>query len=513
MTQNNMCGFIFQTDSNKINKKKFRKALNAISWRGPDAQKIISMEGGSLYIGHCRLSVIDPVERSNQPMKSSCDRFTIAFNGEIYNHIKIRELLNLTCKTLSDTETIIEGYISIGNDIFKMLDGMFSVVIYDNLLKKWVASRDSFGIKPLYISKKTNGVVIASEPASIAMLVNAKHCKKSLNEWRIIRRPMPGKSFFEGVDEVMPGSVIDSNGHVEYHWKWEESDEIFKQDRFEGLLRESEKSHELSDVENVALLSGGLDSAIIASLSKVKKFYTVGLADNNEFDGAQDTANETARNLVKVTVTTQQLIDAWKKLTLMRGEPLSLPNEGLIYMVCQQMNTNEKVVLTGEGADELLFGYDGIYRWALSQEKISAKGFLLRYGYSDSVKSSRLVDYIEQLKRGKSPIEFVEDFFFQVHLPGLLRRMDFSSMAASKEARVPFVSKKLISYMYRKSPKIKINLKNSKLPVREFAKNLELFSALNRKKIGFSAQVVKSDSRIKSYQHFQNIVLDTLNWR
>ena len=108
--------------------------------------------------------------------------------------------------------------------------------------------------------------------------------------------------------------------------------------------------------------------------------------------------------------------------------------------------------------------------------------------------------------------DFVEDFFYQVHLPGLLRRMDFASMAASKEARVPFVDKNLISYMYRRSSDIKINDSESKIPLRLFAKKLGLHGALERKKIGFSAQANKELTRQEDYKKFQQIIMETLGW-
>ena len=176
------------------------------------------------------------------------------------------------------------------------------------------------------------------------------------------------------------------------------------------------------------------------------------------------------------------------------------------------MKNNEKVVLTGEGADELLFGYDRIFRWALECQSFDLSTFFDKYGYSTNDKSSRLENYILNLSHGKSVIHFLEDFFYQVHLPGLLRRMDFASMAASKEARVPFVNKNIIEYLYRLSPEIKINNTHSKIPLRNLCKKLNLNGALNRKKIGFSAQINKKVDRKSDYDYFQNIILNELGW-
>ena len=507
-----MCGFIFQTGKVQVDEKSFELALDSITWRGPDAKKIIDLEDKCTALGHCRLSVLDPVTRSDQPMYSGCGRYLIVFNGEVYNHKEIRKKLILDCRTHSDTETIIEAYKKIGKSVFGMLDGMFAIVIYDTCERSWVASRDAFGIKPLFIGKNASTLVLGSEPASIAKIIDSPVCQEAIKEWKIIRRPVPGCTFFKGIEEVLPGTVIDSYGNVTYHWSLEETEEYFSQEKFESLLASSVLRHELSDVKNVALLSGGLDSAVILALSKVKKAYTVGLDTNNEFEGAEDTANTLNTSLKKISLTSNELVDIWKKLTKMRGEPLSLPNEGLIYKVCSSMEVDEKVVLTGEGADELLFGYDGIYRSTLGLSEINPLNFLQLYGYSHQKPSERLLQYINELNTNKTPINFVEDFFYKVHLPGLLRRMDFASMAASKEARVPFVDKSLIAYMYRKPPQVKINSTESKIPLRRFAHNLHLLGALDRKKIGFSAQVNQFDNRKESYQSFQSIVLEELGW-
>ncbi len=104
-----MCGFLFQVSTSApVNETLFSKALNSMRWRGPDAQSLVSEQDGKVKIGHCRLSIIDPLARSDQPMLSSCGRYLIAFNGEIYNHLALRRELGLQCKTTSDTETYWE---------------------------------------------------------------------------------------------------------------------------------------------------------------------------------------------------------------------------------------------------------------------------------------------------------------------------------------------------------------------------------------------------------------------
>lgn len=508
-----MCGLIFQKNNvENIDRVAFQGHLEKIKWRGPDVQKVTVFNGGKVALGHCRLSILDLHSRSDQPMSSECGQFHILLNGEIYNHNSLRDELNLTCKTESDTETLLNGYIKVGNKIFSMLDGMFAVVIYDSFNDSWIAARDAFGIKPLFIFKDDVQAIISSEAAAIARIVDAAPSKEAIAEWGIIRRPLPGYSFFEGIEEILPGTFLSSNGVVERHWHWLPCTEQFDQNKFESLLKESIEAHELSDVKIVSLLSGGLDSALIAKLSKINTCYTIGLPSNNEFEGAEETASSISKELRIIELTEADLRENWRQLIKLREEPLCVPNEGLIYHVCKMMPSDEKVVLTGEGADELLFGYDEIFRWCLKQSEINEIEFLLEYGYSNVVNSERLINFVSELKKNKSPVEFLEDFFYQVHLPGLLRRMDLASMAASKEARVPFINKKLIAYLYRQPAETKINSIESKIPIRRLAEKLELKGALGRIKIGFSAKLNMKHSRKQDYEEFRKTVMESLGW-
>lgn len=510
-----MCGLIFLDQDRRdiVTMHAFQRILNKQLWRGPDAQHCSELCEGRVLVGHQRLSILDPTARSNQPMTSRNGRYMIIYNGEIYNHCEVRKRLNGPFRTHSDTETILEGYAEIGNQIFELIDGMFALVIYDLLSGDWIAARDPFGIKPLFLYRGAHCSIVGSEPARVADLAQASPSELAIAEWRILRRPLPGKSFFQGVEEIQPGTIVTRSGRVNRYWQLIPSSEPYSQEQFNALLTQSISRHELSDVKNVSLLSGGLDSAIITAISSVSRTYCVGLIENNEFVGATDTATVLGREIVNVGVTSEQLAETWRYLTRLRGEPLGLPNEGLIYEVCKQMQADEKVVLTGEGADEILFGYDGIFSWANSNSWLGPIDFLARYGYSNiDPPTERLLDYVESLHDGKSSLDFVEDFFFDLHLTGLLRRMDFASMAASKEARVPFVSKQLVQYMYRRPYRVKIKDQVSKIPIRTLAEGLGLDGALARKKVGFSAHSHVSANRFTEYENFQNLVLGELQW-
>jgi asparagine synthase (glutamine-hydrolysing) len=510
-----MCGILFvHQQTEVVGPTAFDAALRRQSWRGPDSSGVVVLAGGNVLLGHNRLAIVDPLPRSNQPMVSACGRYHVVFNGEIYNHVELRRELGLACRTTSDTETLLEGFARIGPAILDRLDGMFAFVLHDAATGAWIAARDRFGIKPLFALREKEFTAIASEPASLVALRPRSVDPLSIEELRLVRRPLPGKSFFVGVEEVVPGHSLSSDGVLRRFASVPRPPrERFDQQKLNELVRTAVRSHEMSDVPVVSLLSGGLDSAIVTGLSTVGKTYCVGLDDNNEFDAAAETAAMLGKAVQSVRLSADDLPRLWRELTVIRGEPLSVPNEALIYAVCGAMAKDEKVFLTGEGADELFFGYDNIFRWSLANEWRGAEDFLRRYGYSDTVApTDRLLGYVEGMRSGKTVVEFVEDFFLGFHLPGLLRRMDFASMAASKEARVPFVTKDLLGYMYRRAAQVRIDAAESKIPLRRLAASMNLRGALERRKIGFSATPAAMRTRSAEYEAFYAHCMEALGW-
>ncbi len=512
-----MCGFIFAIRKNPslFSDEQFSSALESIKWRGPDSAKILLEQNGSVIMGHNRLAVQGGLEDSIQPMQSRCGRYSIVFNGEIYNHLDIRANLKLDCRTSSDTETILEGYATIGERIVDKLEGIFAFVIFDNQNKTWFATRDRFGVKPLYQYSSLECLIFSSEVSAIRCLVQLSVDYRSVDEWKWGRRPLIGKTFSREVSEFPPASSQLSDSKIYRYWKLEKKHEIFKDEEFFALVSKAADVNRLSDYDNVSLLSGGLDSGVLAALLQPKMAYTVGLSDQNEFIEARQTANAIGIELKEILLGDEKgsLEQIWRRLILMKQEPLLVPNEGLIFGVCASMGKNEKVVYTGEGADEIMFGYDQIYRWALEVTTLSSSDFISRYSYSGITDlPERMVNYILELRQDKAPIEFLEDFFFQFHLVTLLRRMDFASMAASKEARVPFLYTPLVEYCYRNSPTVKINASEAKLPLRRYAKKLGIDFVNHRKKIGFSARPSSLENSKQEYQAFQGLNLEILGW-
>jgi len=520
-----MCGILFVHAERRghFAGRQVERALQRQSFRGPDAQALLELVPESIWMGHNRLAIVDPLPRSNQPFALEGGRWHIVFNGEIYNHAALRRKHRLdermALRTSSDTETLLAGYALMGESFLDELEGMYAFVIVDAHSGEWIAARDPLGIKPMYVAQAGWGTAIASEPAALAQLTGAAVDEASLHEWRLIRRPVPGRSFFQGIAELLPGDRLHSNGRTTRGWRWEPAAEAFDQAAFDALLAQVVRDHEMSDVDNVALLSGGIDSALIVALSSVARTYSAGLAASNEFDAAGATARALDRQCVPVQIDEDDLAQRWRDLARLRGEPLSVPNEALIHAACSAMAPTEKVVLTGEGADELMFGYDRIFAWAAEctarGEALDLAAFLRLYGYSDELDpGQRLHAWIAELAEGKTVLEFVEDFFWQLHLTGLLRRMDFASMAAHKEARVPFADRRLARMCYRQRAELKISGNESKRPLREMLRRRGLTGPLERAKVGFVARGAGQAraSRQQEYRAFQDLNLESLSW-
>lgn len=505
-----MCGILFiHQKTKKITAKKVEQALKKQAWRGPDNIKIEEFNNGEFYFGHNRLSILDITENANQPFASQDNKHILVYNGEIYNHMEIRNKFEIHSHSNSDTATLSEYISTQEADKLNQLQGMFSFVTFNKKTKKWLAARDQFGIKPLFYFQSPLLTIIASEEIAIREILDTTVDTDSLEEWRKFRFPCPGHTFFKEIKELLPGHCI-KNGTVKRYYKINEVSEKYDQEALEHILFSSVKAHELSDVPITSFLSGGIDSAVIYNASNANTAYSIGTQDSNEFSGARQN-NIKNGNLQILSVTTEEIHDAWQELIKLRKQPLSLPNEAMIYLMSKKMGVNQKVILTGEGADEIFFGYDRIYRETISGNFNSISIFLDRYCYNKEIPTTdRFYHWVRAIST-QVDINFVEDFFLQFHLPNLLRRMDRSTMAASKEARVPFVDTKLIEYMYRRNHRLKINSNETKLPLREICKKMNLLHTLKTPKIGFSTAKTGTDPK-EPYRNFQQFNLEMLEW-
>lgn len=381
-----MCGII-----GSFNQKINTTTLDCLIHRGPDQQSIYNFK--NLSVGHVRLSIIDLSEAGLQPMHSESKRFTIIFNGEIYNHEDLKKKLSKKkFNGHSDTETILHYLEEYGNDSVRDFNGIYSLALLDRKLNKISLVRDPFGVKPLYYAKTNNKVhSFSSELKPIFNLGFKKEFNEKLLTTYLKLRYIPSPfTFFKNVYKLEPGNIIEisletqeiicqrSFSNVPAIDKNISKNEAFEE--YDYLLRKAVKRQLMSDVPLSLLLSGGVDSALLAKLTyevsnKKVKTYTAGynISDNNidELDDAQKTAKTLGLENEKVILSEEGFIKDLPNLISAIEEPLGSQSIYPINFLAKKISQDGiKVALTGQGVDEPWGGYNR-YNWQQLFEKIS----------------------------------------------------------------------------------------------------------------------------------------------
>ena len=388
-----MCGFVsFHTSSVDLDKYEntLYDMLEAVKHRGPDGQGFRKIHR-KLMQGHVRLAIFDP-KHGQQPMRSSDGRYSLVFNGAIYNHVEIRkELLSLgiILHTQSDTEILLQGLIVFGKDITKKLVGMFAFVFHDSKENSWIAARDQFGIKPIYYTIATDLVIFASEKKSIEKfsLDPLSVDFDALTDFLILQFTFGNKTLTQQIQRIEPGSVLCGIGDrilsEEKYWKPEFSESNLSEDAaIEVLEFQITKSIELNmrgDFEVGSYLSGGLDSSLVASLAQKNhnqslKVFHGKFSDSPSYDEssfAELISNSNNLELFQVVITKDQFLSEIQELIKILDEPSAGIGAFPQLMVSRLAATQVKVVLGGHGGDELFGGYT---RYFLAYLEQSLKG-------------------------------------------------------------------------------------------------------------------------------------------
>ncbi|MGL4522869.1 MAG: asparagine synthase (glutamine-hydrolyzing), partial [Bacilli bacterium] len=379
-----MCGFLgvyYKTplDRNEPS-EQFVKANELITHRGPDDEGY--WVGDHVEFGFRRLSIID-IEAGHQPLTYADERYTIIFNGEIYNYVELREQLikdGYTFKTHSDTEVIVALYAAQGEAVVNHLRGMFGFMIWDKEKQVLFGARDHFGIKPFFYSETEEAIYFGSEKKSLLLLsennfVNPFNLQHYFTYQYV---PEPG-TMHQDIQKLEPGHCFTKHVgqpmSIRCYWKPEfkpvnkEKSSFIKD--IQNVLRDSVEMHMRSDVPVGSFLSGGIDSSIIASIAKDLNpnltTFSVGFENKgfSEVDVAKETAAALGVENISVNVTPEMFIQELPRIMWHMDDPLADPAAVPLYFVAKEAAKHVTVVLSGEGADELFGGYN-IYAEPLS---------------------------------------------------------------------------------------------------------------------------------------------------
>jgi len=560
-----MCGFvgIINKDGSIVNSDILKSMASVIHYRGPDEEG--SFVDGPVGFYHKRLSIID-LSTGRQPMTfNDC---TIVYNGEIYNYIELRvDLIKRGHQfvTTSDTEVILHMYNEYGDDFVNNLNGMFAFIIYDKYRKRLLIARDHFGIKPLYLYQDERKIVFGSEIKAILSHpdILAEPDRKSINQYMTFQFVLGEETMFRNILKVLPGHymALDLASEELVRTKYWEPD--FKIDRNHteeyfivrlGEILDQTISQQLrSDVPLGSYLSGGIDSSLITILASSKygqQFKSFAGAFNegpefNEMKYAREAAKASNSQLYEVYPSEDEFIDLLPKLIWHLDEPVAGPGVFPQYIVSKLASKHVKVVLGGQGGDEIFGGYA---RYLVAYLEQALKGaifenneekehivsllsilpnlpFLRNYtpmikGFWESdvfepmdKRYFRLINRMSisesfltrEFKKEYHEDEMFEDFsiFFNhtdtlsyynkmthfdmvASLPGLLQVEDRVSMAVSIESRVPLLDRRIVDLISHMPAGMKFKGGEMKYLLKRTIKDIIPKKIMNRKdKMGF----------------------------
>ena len=544
-----MCGFAgFTTNGYTGDRLAVIKAMSdQIIHRGPDQDDYYVDEG--IAMGFRRLSIID-LEGGSQPILNEDGTKVLTFNGEIYNFRELRKDLiekGHVFKTSTDSEVLLHGYEEYGPELLQKLRGMFAFVIWDKTEQKLFGARDIFGIKPFYYYKKDGNFLYGSE---IKSFLKHPDFVREVNEDRL-----PDYMCYEYIpcDETLFKNVYKLPGahcfeyqdgklniwryyHIQY--KIDESKSL---EEWEQLITDeftkSVEAHKISDVEVGCFLSSGVDSSyVVKEVSKVAKdvkTFSVGYEEEkySELPYAQDFSKTIGVQNISNKVSADDYFRMASKIQWYMDEPLPNPSEVPLYFLAENAAKYVKVVLSGEGADELFGGYPmylagghfakysripkflrkGAAALAKRAPDFKGKHFLVR-GAMEPYERFMRANYVftrderwQYLKKripAKDPVEYAKPFFDQmkdfdeptqlqyadIHtwmLYDILQKADRMSMANSLELRVPFLDKKMLELAVQIPTRYRIDGNTTKVALRGAAIKQIPERTANKKKLGF----------------------------
>jgi asparagine synthase (glutamine-hydrolysing) len=562
-----MCGIAGIVASEALHpddRERVIRMRDVIAHRGPDDAGLFV--DGNAALGHRRLSIVD-LAAGHQPLANEDDTIWIVFNGEIYNHQTVRGRLEAAghqYRTRSDTETIVHAYEQWGSSAVEHLRGMFAFAIWDAASRRLLLARDRLGVKPLYWARAGNRLLFGSEIKSIleSGLVVPRAREEALPELLGTRYLSGAETLFEGVYRLQPGHTLTyEKGNISIQQYWDipagqepdAADRIADADlirRFRDLLEQSVRVRLMADVPLGMFLSGGLDSSAIAALmskmiDRPLQTFSVAFKQHafSELDYSRQVARAINADAHEVVIDDRDFFAALPRLIWHEDEPIAHPSSIPLYFVSALARDHVKVVLTGEGSDELLAGYGKypralvnwraaapygavpapVRRWVADRIVPNFPGRLGKYAersflgmprtpeamFFDNFAAiglkrqatllSRRLASLATADRAYGPSRAFFDTPHQrsstldrllyadmkTYLVELLMKQDQMSMAASIESRVPFLDHHLVEFASRLPARMKLRGFTTKRILREAVRGILPAEILKRKKMGF----------------------------
>jgi asparagine synthase (glutamine-hydrolysing) len=532
-----MCGFVCFVNENRLSDKYFNlvKRGEIPTHRGPDNQKFYRDKNFSAYFK--RLSIIDLSHNSDQPIISQNKRFVMVFNGEIYNFNEIKKKLiekKIKFQTLGDSEVLLKSYIFFGENFINHLRGMFSFCIWDKYTNKLIAFRDRFGQKPLFYFKTPKGLILTSEIKDLKKILHFSENHEVVKKF-LYRNALDtdDKTFYNNLKRVGPSKKLyffRNNLKITKYYNINTNNKIsYNKNEFLSNFNENIKLHLYSDVKSAFLLSSGLDSTSIVSSAnlfkkKIKTFTIDPKSTENETSLINDFVKE--QNVDHEIVNVDKKIDdeILKKIIYFQDEPFHATDGIYQYLLIHHIKKQSyKVLFTGDGADEILGGYNRmfiyymaylykenynkkfqeiIYSRKLNKNKIinDVKKLLNQinsnkhdfennevFKYVNKSKLSNLKKIYElkynKLRNTQGDIfkKTLKNSIFTNDLQMALRMIDRNSMSASIENRAPFLDHKFIDYVFSINTEDFFKNNTTKSMLRYSMKGLNSDKILNQK--------------------------------
>lgn len=544
-----MCGICGFTGEILDREKILKNMSDVIIHRGPNSKGFFSNK--DISMGFRRLSIID-LQTGNQPIYNEDKTLVLTFNGEIYNYKKLKEELVAAGHefyTNTDSEVLIHGFEQWHENLLDKLRGMFAFAIFNIKDNSLFLARDFFGIKPLHYTIVDNHLVYASEIKSILQFpkVEKKFNKNALDKYLSFQYSVPPETFFENIYCLLPGHYMwFKNGKFKITRYF---DPILTPDenltieeaanQIESVFEDSVRTHKISDVEVGCFLSSGVDSSYVSTYFSGQKAFTVGFGSNekyNEIGFAKKFSQKLNLNHYSKEIPSEDFWNSISHVQYIMDQPLADPSCIALYFVSKLASEYVKVVLSGEGADELFGGYN-IYHEPVSLYKyqkipkffrralasiaeaipinFKGKNFIIRgakdlserfIGNAFMFSEKEKKKILKESSIATSPQDFCKKFYEKTQdyddisrmqyldinlwmVGDILLKADRMSMANALELRVPFLDKKVFDFARTLPGKLKVNNKNTKIALRQAAaKHLPKFTA-EKKKLGFPVPI------------------------